>query len=359
VTYNNPHSPIPPRLTSSLRVLSFQMTTPLITGATGHIGNVLTRQMLERGQSPRLLVRPGKTPLALQGLEVEIVPGDLLDSDSLRRAMQGVDVVYHLAARISLASGPDPETERVNLEGTRNVLAAACAAGVRRLVYASSIYALRVPHTGLVDESLPFDPSHARGAYDRSKAAASLEVQNAAAHGLDAVIVCPTAVAGPYDFQVSEAGRGILYNLSPGLKFYVDGAYDFVDVRDVARGLEQAAEKGRRGETYILGGDRLTVRAVSEYIWQAAGGWHTGLRLPDWVADLAADVLPVLVDDPIVTPYSLAALRSNSHISHEKAARELAFRPRPARRAILDAVRWWQARLEVPVQIETAINAPA
>ncbi len=324
------------------------MTLQLVTGATGHIGNVLVRQLLERGQRLRALVRPGKIPFALEGLDVEIVPGDVLDTDSLGRAMDGVDVVYHLAAKISLASEPDPEMERINLEGTRNVLTALGATGVRRLIYASTVYALRVPETGMVDESLSFDPARARGAYDRSKAAASLEVQNAAAAGLEAVIVCPTAVAGPYDFQVSEAGTGILYNMRPGVKFYVDGAYDFVDVRDVAHGFILAAEQGRSGETYILGSGRLTVREVAQCIWEAAGGWHAGVRLPDWAADLAAGVLPLFSDDPLVTPYSLAAVRSNSHISHEKAVRELGFRPRPARQAILDAVHWWQERRGLP-----------
>jgi dihydroflavonol-4-reductase len=320
----------------------------LVTGATGHIGNVLVRQLLERGQRVRAFVRPGSNRVALQGLDVECVPGDILDVGSLQRAMEGVSLVYHLAAKISLASGADAETETVNQEGTRNVLAVVNHAGVQRLVYASSIYALRVPERGVVDEHLPFDPEHARGVYDRSKAAASLEVLRAAANGMDAVIVCPTAVAGPFDFHVSEVGRGILYNLNPGIKFYVDGAYDFVDVRDVAHGLVLVAEKGQRGENYILGGDRLTVRDVAECIWEAAGGWHTGFWLPDWAADLAAGILPLLMDNPIVTPYSLAAVRSNSLISHEKALRELGFYPRPARQAILSAVRWWQERSSEP-----------
>jgi len=330
----------------------------LVTGATGHIGNVLVRELLGRGERVRALVRSGKLPVALEGLEVEIVAGDILDIDSLERAMRGVDVVYHLAARISLAAGPDPETERVNLEGTRNVINAARRFAVRRLVYASSIYALRIPDSGLVDESLPFDPAHCRGAYDCSKAAASLEVQQAAAQGLEAVLVCPTAVAGPYDFQVSEAGRGILYNLTPGVKFHVDGAYNFVDVRDVAHGFILAAEKGHSGQTYVLGGDRLTVREVAEIIWEAAGGWHVGVHLPDWVADLAAEILPLFPGDPIVTPYSLAAIRSNSNISHARAARELGFRPRPARQAIADAVRWFLEQrgefLQVPETIAKA-----
>jgi dihydroflavonol-4-reductase len=271
--------------------------------------------------------------------------------------MEGVEVVYHLAARISFASETDLETERVNLEGTHNVLSAAPQAGIRRLVYASSIYALRTPTGGVVDESCPFDVEYAHGTYDRSKAAASLAVQQAAVASLDAVLVCPTAVTGPYDFQCSEAGRGILYNLPSGIKFTVDGAYDFVDVRDVAQGLIAAAEKGRCGETYILGGDRLTVREVAQIIWESAGGWHMGIHLPDWVADLAADLMPFFSDHPIVTPYSLAAIRSNSNISHAKAAGELGYHPRPASRAITDAVRWWQEQRAEALPVPKSITA--
>lgn len=320
----------------------------LVTGATGHIGNVLTRQLLASGAKVRALVRQQVVPAALEGLDVELVRGDVLDRAALQRALEGVDRVYHLAARVSILPGPDPETERVNLEGTRNVLEAVRASGVRRLVYASSIYAMRVPESGPIDERCPFDPLHARGAYDRSKAAASLAVLQAAAAGLDAVLVCPTAVTGPFDFQRSEAGRGILYNLTPGIKFLVDGGYDFVDVRDVARGMLLAGEKGRRGETYILGGDYLTVNQVSETIWQTAGGWHTGVPLPGWVADLAGELLPLFNDDPIVTPYSLQAIRSNGNISHAKAEAELGYHPRPARQAIHDATAWWLDRLAEP-----------
>ncbi len=149
-------------------------------------------------------------------------------------------------------------------------------------------------------------------------------------------------MTGPFDFKGSEAGRAILYNMTPGIKFTVDGAYDFVDVRDAARGFILAAELGRSGETYILGGERLTVQEVSRLIWQAAGGWHWGIHLPGWVADLAAGVLPLFSHEPLVTPYTLGAIRSNSTISHEKATRELSYHPRPAAVAVCDAVRWWQ-----------------
>ncbi len=332
----------------------------LVTGATGHIGNVLVRQLLARGEKVRALVRGGKVPAALQGLNAEIIAGDILDPQSLKGALQGVDVVHHLAARINLCAEYDPDTERVNLEGTRNLLKAATEAHTRRFVYASSIYAMKTPEQGVVDESCPFDPSFARGTYDRSKAAASLAVQQAAREGLDAVILCPTAVVGPYDFQVSEAGRGILFNMPAGIKFTVEGAYDMVDVRDVARGFVLAAEKGRKGEVYILGGERLTVRQLTQIIWKAAGGWHLGVHLPDWVADLAGQILPTFDDDPIVTAYALAAIRSNSFISHAKASTELGYAPGAAARAIEDAVSWFKEEvLEEAEERETVAQAAA
>lgn len=317
----------------------------LVTGATGHIGNVLIRQLLEQGEHVRALVRQGTSPLALIDLDVELVPGDLLDPISLAQAVQGVEHVYHLGAKITLSRRSDPETGHVNLDGTRNLLAACFDAKVSRFIYASSLYALRLPKTGIVDETFPFDPFTSFGEYDQSKAAASLLVQQAVREGMDAVILCPTAVVGSFDFRCSETGRGILYHLKPGIKFTVDGAYDFVDVRDVALGFIQAAQNGRRGEVYILGGDRLTVQQVSKIIWQFSGGWHKGFHLPDWVADLAAGILPLFTSDPLVTAYALGAIRSNSFISHAKATQELDYHPRPARQAIEDAVHWWQKRL--------------
>ena len=336
----------------------------LVTGATGHTGNVLVRELLARGHPVWALVRPGKMSPALAGLDVEIVRGDVLDQDSLERAMPGVSLVYHLAARISLSSGPDPETERVNLEGTYNVIAAMRRSGAARLVYASSAYALRIPAAGTsIDESQPFDALHCRGAYDRSKALASLAVQAAVADGLDAVLLCPTAVTGPYDFHDSEAGRAIRLYMQPGLKFTVKGAYDFIDVRDAAHGFILAAALGRRGEKYILSGDRLTVKEVAQMVWQATHDWHPNLEVPLWLAYWVAGLMPFYAEltstPPIFTRYSLDAICSNSHISHARATRELGFQPRPARKAVLDAVRWFQqglvADLPAPEPLPKAI----
>jgi dihydroflavonol-4-reductase len=319
----------------------------LVTGATGHIGNVLVRELLKRGERVRVLVRTAGMPPALAGLDVEVASGDILDPASLETAMHGISLVYHLAARISLTTGPDPEMERVNLDGTQNVIAALRRSGTARLVYASSVYALRKPLDGApIDETQPFEPLDCQGAYDHSKALASLAVQGAVAEGLEAVILCPTAVTGPYDYHDSEAGRAIRLYMRPGLKFYVDGAYDFIDVRDAARGFILAAEKGRSGGIYILGGDRLTVREMAQTVWAAAPGWHVSFKVPLWLAYRVADLMPLYNRltgaRPFFTCYSLDAISSNSYISHARASRELGFQPRPARQALTDAVRWFQ-----------------
>ncbi len=318
----------------------------LVTGATGHIGNVLVRRLLARGQKVRAFVWKGEDISSIQGLDLEYVEGDVLDPDSLLRAMDGVDTVYHLAGLISILPGPQPMVWKVNVEGTRNVLEAARRTGVRRLVYTSSIHAIRrAPHGVVIDESLGFDPECPYGEYDRSKAAASIEVLRAAQEGLDAVIVCPTGVIGPYDFRGSEIGEVIRSAAEAKPVFYVDGAYDFVDVRDVAEGMIAAAERGRQGESYILGGHQISVRSLLETVRQITGKAFLIVRLPFTLARWVARFTPWYYirtgRKPRFTPYSLEVLRSNSAISHRKAERELGFRPRPIVETIGDTVRWF------------------
>ena len=318
----------------------------LVTGATGHIGNVLIRQLLERGEKVRALIWRGEDTSSIEGLPVEKVEGDVLDPASLDAALNGVETVYHLAGIISIMPGKSPFVWRVNVEGTRNVLEAARRARVRRLVYTSSIHAIhRVPHGVEMDESLGFDANNPYGEYDRSKATASLEVQNAAQTDLDAVIVCPTGVIGPYDFRGSEMGEVIRGAAFAKPMFYVKGAYDFVDVRDVADGLMLAAEKGRRGEAYILGGHQISVRYLIESVREVTGKAFASVKIPFSLAEFAARFTPWYYQrtkaKPRFTPYSLEVLQSNSDISHKKAEHELGFRPRPIFESIADTVRWF------------------
>ncbi len=319
----------------------------LVTGATGHIGNVLVRKLLAAGESVRVLILPGEDTLPLQDLLLEMVTGDVLNPRSLRKAMRGVTRVFHLAGIISILPGRDRFVHRVNVDGTKNIISEAREAGVKRLIYTSSIHAIqRAPAGVCIDEQLPFDPLNSAGEYDRSKAEASLAVLDAARQGLDTVIVCPTGVIGPNDYRRSELGQLILDCVEQKPQFYIDGAYDFVDVRDVADGLIQAAEKGRSGETYILSGEKISVRRIIDTLWDLTGRRFTRIYIPFSLARFAARFTPLFYlhrkIKPRFTTYSLETLRSNADISHAKATAELGYHPRSLMETIADTVDWFR-----------------
>jgi dihydroflavonol-4-reductase len=317
----------------------------LVTGATGHIGNVLVRKLLERGEKVRVLILPGESCESIQGLNVEATEGDVLNLDSLFTSFHGVRGVFHLAGVISILPGQNSLVERVNVEGTRNVLHVAMETGIQKLVYTSSIHAIKRVEDGVIDESLPYDAENPYGAYDRSKAQATLDVQQAALSGLEAVIACPTGVIGPYDFRGSMMGHVIRTAAEKKPTLYVDGAYDFVDVRDVADGLIAAAERGKRGESYILSGQRISVRYLLETVREITGEGFMLLKMPFELARWAAQFTPhyyhATKTSPRFTPYSLEVLQSNSNISHAKATRELGYQPRSLYESIRDTVKWF------------------
>jgi dihydroflavonol-4-reductase len=318
----------------------------LVTGATGHIGNVLVRKLLEQGEKVRALILRGEDTTPIKGMDVEQVDGDVLDPFSLEPALHGVESVYHLAGIISIMPGHNPLVWKVNVEGTRNILAAARRARVKRFIYTSSIHAIaRTPHGVVMDESLGFDQNNPYGEYDRSKAAASLEVEKAANEGLDAILVCPTGVIGPYDYRGSEMGEVIRNASNAKTMFYVEGAYDFVDVRDVADGMIAAHSFGRKGESYILSGQKLSVRFLLEMVREVTGKAFASFKLPFLLAQFASKFTPYYYrwskTRPRFTPYSLEVLQSNPAISHAKATRELGYRTRPSIETIADTVRWF------------------
>lgn len=318
----------------------------LVTGSTGHIGNVLIRQLLEKGKRVRALVWRGEDTSPLDGLDVETIEGDVLEPASLDPAFRGIDTVYHLAGIISIMPGENPLVRQVNVEGTRNIINSSRKAGIRRLVYTSSIHAIaRAPLGVQINEDLPFDPQNPYGEYDRSKAEASLIVQEACQSGLDAVIVCPTGVIGPYDFKRSEMGNVILGAAQRKTTLFVDGAYDFVDVRDVADGIQRAGESGNAGESYILSGQKISVRYLLETIREITGYAIPRIRIPFHLAEFFARFTPAWYrwrkTKPRFTPYSLEVLQSNSDISHSKATRELGYAPRPLYASIADTVKWF------------------
>jgi len=332
----------------------------LVTGATGHIGNGLVRALTRKGEPVRALVLPGEDSRCLEGLPVEVAEGDVLNAESLTGAFKGARHVYHLAGMISILPGRDRRVERVNVLGTQNVLNAACEAQVERLVYTSSIHAIhRAPQGEVIDEHTPFDPVNAISAYDRSKAIASLAVQAAVCQGLDVVLACPTGVIGPYDYRLSEMGRLILDCMDKKPQLYVDGAYDFVDVRDVADGLVLACERGKKGQSYILSGERISVRGILQSVLEISGGRVAMFRIPMRLARFFAVFTPLYYRlrrlRPRITPYSLETLASNSHISHRRAALELGYRPRPLRESLIDTVNWLRQNRQLLAAIERGV----
>lgn len=323
----------------------------LVTGATGHIGNVLVRQLLERGEKVRALVLANDNLTPLEGLNVEIVRGNVLNPASIETALRGADVVYHLAAIITIMPGKNERVQRINVEGTRNMLQAARKIGTRRFIYTSSIHAIkRVPHGVVIDESLPYDPYNPYGAYDTSKAQASLMVQQAARDGMDALLACPTGVMGPYDFRVSLTGFGLMRYWGAKEARYFDGGYDFVDVRDVASGLIAIAQKGRKGESYLLSGHHLRNRQMAEIGLNVAGRNAPIREAPLGLIKFLANIMPVYYrlakKSPQLTPYAIEVLQSNANISHAKATRELGYQPRPLEETIHDAMHWYQDNKE-------------
>ncbi len=319
----------------------------LVTGATGHIGNVLVRELRKQGYPVRALVLPGESLKPIEGIDLEIVEGNILDPASLTRAMQGVEGVFHLAGIISIMPGDDERVYKVNVEGTKNVIRAAREAGVKRMLHTSSIHALKRVEGKCMDESLPFDPDNPVGVYDRTKAEASLAVLEAVEQGLDAVIVCPTGVVGPHDYLGSEIGHLILGWLKAGVALLIDGAYDFVDVRDVALGMILAYQNGRTGAVYILGGEQMQLTRMQQIVRDIAGLKSKVLKIPARLALFIANFTPLYYRlakvKPRFTRYSLVTVMGNSVISSERARRELGYRPRALRESLADTVRWWQA----------------
>ena len=317
----------------------------LVTGATGHVGNVLVRKLLERGEKVRALILPGECRKPIQGLNIEALEGDVLNLDTVFESMRGVRGVFHLAGVISIMPGPNPFVRKVNVDGTKNILRAMMERGIKKLVYTSSIHAIQRAEAGVIDETLPYDMNNPYGAYDRSKAEATLEVLHAAQSGLDAVVACPTGVIGPYDFRGSMMGAVIHDAATAKPTLYVDGAYDFVDVRDVADGLIAAAENGEPGESYILSGQKISVRYLLETVREITGRSFFQMKIPMDMAKFASLFTPLYYRfanaTPRFTPYSLEVLQSNANISHAKATRKLGYAPRSLYESIKDTVRWF------------------
>lgn len=324
----------------------------LLTGASGLLGANLAHLLCERGERPRVLVRPGSDRRGLRGLPVEEAPGDVLDSTSLDRAMAGVARVYHAAGVVRPAGAPEEAMIRVNVEGTRTVVAAARRAGVRRLVHVSSSATVQ---GGTLDapgteeqpaEGPPLSP------YQRSKREAERAAAEAAGSAVELVICNPTLAFGQYDVRPSS-GALLLAVARDLVRAYPSGGTNAVNAADVALGLWAAMERGRPGERYLLGGENLTWRELLTVAAEEAGVRPPRVPLPDAplralgrLLGAAARLPPLRARDPGLG--AIAALAEPRYVSSAKAARELDYRPRPVRLGIRDALRWLQEEGALP-----------
>jgi dihydroflavonol-4-reductase len=320
----------------------------LVTGATGFVGSAVARALLARGHPVRVLARPNSDRRNLAGLAVEIAEGAMEDPRSLARAVAGCRYVYHVAADYRIWV-PDPAPMfRANVDGTRDLLTAALEAGAERVVYTSSVATLGLVAGGSADEETPSRLDDMIGPYKRSKFAAEEVARGLAReHGLPVVIVNPSTPVGPGDIKPTPTGRLIVEAARGQMPAFVDTGLNIVHVDDVAEGHLAAAEKGRIGERYILGGENLALAEILAGVAQAVGRRPPWLRVPHSVlfpvaigAELAARVTG---RDPFVTLDGVRMSRKKMYFSSEKASRELGYAPRPAREAIADAVSWFGA----------------
>ena len=312
----------------------------VVTGASGHLGANVVRALVSAGEAVRAVdIRPGS---ALTGIAAEFVRGDVLDLSTLKNAFTGAEFVLHLAAKISIAGDPDGSVRRVNVDGVRHVAEAALEAGVRRVVHCSSLHAYDVGATrgplrenGLraTDARLP--------AYDRSKASGEDELRRVIDRGLDAVILNPSGMFGPVDPEPSRMGRVLLAMFKGRMPMSVSGAFDWVDVRDVAAALIAAVERGRTGENYLVGGHRASVTEIGRLAGDVAGRHPPRLVVPlapvRWAAEAAVRLAgPRRAGRLLLTPESLHALATDPVVDYSKAVAELGYRARPLAETVVD-----------------------
>ena len=320
-----------------------------VTGATGFLGSHVARQLLAQGADLRLLVRATSRTDNIDDLAAERVVGDLRDPESLKKGMAGCEFVFHVAADYRLWARNGQELYDSNVEGTRNILQAARDAGVRRVIYTSSVATMGFGNNGrLTDESTPVTLSNMIGDYKRSKFMAERLVIEAGQAGQDVVMVNPTTPIGERDIKPTPTGRIVVDFLRRKFPAYVDTGLNLVDVVDCAEGHLLAMEKAVPGERYILGGENLTLKQILDKLAAITGLPSPKVKLPYAVA-YATGVVDTLVTgkirkrEPRVTLDSVRMGRKKMFVTSAKAERELGWNPRPVDDALRRAVEWFQA----------------
>ena len=320
----------------------------LVTGASGFIGANVARSFMERGYQVRALVRKESNTLALQGTSIELAYGDLLDRDSVARALQGCEALIHCAALYTFwARDPAPIYE-ANVGGTRLVLEEGMKAGVEKCVYTSTVSTIHAPadRPG-VEDDWPAEEEMI-GHYKRSKHRAEVVARRIGDEGLPVVIVNPTAPVGPWDVKPTPTGRIVLDFIRQRVPACIDTGMNVVDVEDVALGHVLALEKGTPGERYILGNANLTLRQMFGMLEDVSGVPAPRWNLPMWVAVGAAYVDNVIEGglmrrEPAIPLEGVNVARKPVYVKCDKASRELGMPQRPVEEALEKAVGWFRA----------------
>ena len=321
--------------------------TTLVTGATGFVGSHVARQLVTAGHSVRVLVRRSSDCRMIEGLPVERAEGDLRDPASLDRALQGVRRVFHVAADYRFWTPVVDEIYQNNVEGTRHLLEASARAGVEKFVYTSTVATIAVHR----EVALPNEETRATldemiGHYKRSKFLAEQEAVKAAAAGVPVVIVNPTAPVGPGDWKPTPTGRIILDFVNGRMPAYVDTGLNVAAVEDVAAGHLLAAERGRVGERYILGGRNMTLKQILDALSSITGRSAPRMRLPHAVA-LAAGYADEWFSrltgrEPQIPVDGVKMSRHRMFVASDKAERELGYKPSSVDDALARAVQWYE-----------------
>jgi dihydroflavonol-4-reductase len=318
-----------------------------VTGGTGFVGAHVVRALVKRGRTVRCLVRSSSRLSNLEELPVEVMAGDVTDPASLARAMAGARTIYHCAADYRLSARRPREIYVANVEGTRNVLAAASEVGAERVVYTSSVGALGLASDGRPgNEETPVEPRSLIGHYKKSKHQAERVAQEWAARGLPVVIVNPSTPVGELDIKPTPTGQMIVDFLNRRMPAYVDTGLNIVDVRDVAEGHVLAAEKGRVGEKYILGNRDMTLKEIFDALSTLTGIPSPAIRLPHWIpiAAAAADTLAARLTGrvPRVPLEGVRMSRHRMYFDASKAVRELGLPQTPVEEALARAVSYFR-----------------
>lgn len=325
-------------------------TIYLVTGAAGNLGSNVVRELAGRGERVRALVLSGDPLIARLPAAVEVVEGDILTQGDLDRFFAveaGTDVVVlHVAGIVTTYPEFSQKVYDVNVTGTRAVVDRCIAAKVKKLVYVSSTSAIpEPPPERSVTEVDSFDPGAVIGFYGKTKAEASAIVMDAVkTRGLNASIVFPTGLCGPGDYAMGHLSRLLLDASAGKLPAAIRGGFDAVDVRDAAHGVVLCADRGRRGEGYILGNRLITLGELFHAVHELTGAREVTTMVPLWMVRLALPALELYYKakrrPPVFTKFALYNLTRNNRYSWEKAKRELGYSVRSFEETIADTLAW-------------------